>query len=265
MREPIVADPVAPTRGFHAVILAAGLGSRLRAALGDLPKPLLRVAGRSLIERSVACLGRHGLASLTVVVGYGAEALRSTLAALAPGARIVENPAPAENGSMRSLALAVEAWGEACPEEALVVEGDLLYGPDALEALAGAPRADATVLCSTPTGAGDEVWVLGRGDRVSEIGKSPSGPAPVLGELVGLSRVSRETLWAMAAGHRAGGVASQTEHYEERLATLAEERAIRAVVVEGLVWAEIDDVRHLERALNVVLPALEARAITARD
>lgn len=246
------------------MILAAGLGFRLRAVLGELPKPLLRVAGRSLIERSVACLERSGLASLTVVVGYGAEALRSAMAAQAPGARIVENPAPAESGSMRSLALAVEAWGEACPEEVLVVEGDLLYGPDALEALAGAPRSDATVLCSTPTGAGDEVWVLGRGDRVSEIGKSPWGPAPVLGEMVGLSRVSRETLGAMAAGHRAGGVASRTEHYEERLATLAHERAIKAVVVERLVWAEIDDARHLERALSVVVPALDAAALTGR-
>lgn len=252
------------TRRFHAVILAAGLGSRLRDVLGDLPKPLLRVGGRSLIERSVECLGRHGLASLTVVVGYGAEALRSALAAPAPGARIVENPAPAETGSMRSLALALEAWGEACPEEVLVVEGDLLYGPDALEALAAAPRAGATVLCSSPTGAGDEVWVHGSGGRVSEIGKGPSGLAPVLGEMVGLSRVSRETLLAMAAGHRAGGIAAQSEHYEERLATLAQGRDIRAVVGEGLAWAEIDDARHLERALNVVLPALEA-ALTGRD
>lgn len=246
-----------PTRALDAVILAAGLGSRLHRLLGDLPKPLLAVGGRTLIERSVQRLERHGLASLTVVVGYGADVLRPELERLAPGARIVGNPDPEENGSMRSLALAVEAWREGLPSEVLVVEGDLLYGVDALEELSSAPSADATVLCSTPTGAGDEVWVTGEEGRVSGIGKVAAPGAPVLGELVGLSRIGREVLRAMVAGHREGGEATAREHYEERLAAVGARYQVRARVVPGLVWAEIDDASHLARALRDVLPALD--------
>ena len=245
-------------RAMHVVILAAGTGSRLRPLIGALPKALLEVGGRTLIDRSVERLVRHGLASLTVVVGYGAEAFRPVLRALAPGVHIVENAASEDTGSMRSLALAVEAWGGSCPDEVVVAEGDLLYGADALGALSEAPPADATVLCSTPTGAGDEVWVRGARGRVVAIGKRAAPHLPILGELVGLTRIRREALHAMVALHHAGGAATAMEHYEERLSALAGTHDIRACVVAGLAWAEIDDASHLARAERDVLPRLEA-------
>jgi len=252
------AASVPEIRAMHVVILAAGTGSRLRPLIGALPKALLEVGGRTLIDRSVERLVRHGLASLTVVAGYGAEAFRPVLRALAPDVRIVENDAPDDNGSMRSLALAVEAWGGSCPEEVLVAEGDLLYGADALRALSEAPPSDATVLCSTPTGAGDEVWVRGEAGRVTAIAKGSAAAPPVLGELVGLTRIRREALHAMVASHREGGEGAAREHYEERLAAVAGSREVRALVVPGLVWAEIDDAGHLARAEREVLPRLEA-------
>lgn len=242
--------------GLHAVILAAGLGSRLRAVVGDLPKALLPVGGRTLIERSVERLEAQGVASLTVVVGFGASALRPVVARLRPDARILENQDPAGTGSMRSLALAVESWGDASPPEILVVEGDLLFGADALRALHAAPDADATVLCSTPTGAGDEVWVRGRDGRVAEIGKGAGEAGATLGELVGLTRIRRRVLQAMVHTHRAGGSATVLEHYEERLAAVADRFDVRALVVDGLAWAEIDDAGHMERAVRDVLPRI---------
>lgn len=242
--------------GLHAVILAAGMGSRLRPVIGELPKALLPVGGRALIERSVERLEAECLDSLTVVVGFGASALRPVVARLRPDARIVENQDPAATGSMRSLALAAESWGEACPPEILVVEGDLLFGPDALRALDAAPGSDATVLCSTPTGAGDEVWVRGRDGRVAEIGKGAGMGDATMGELVGLTRVRRRVLEAMVHTHREGGSAAALEHYEERLAAVADRFDVRALVVDGLAWAEIDDAGHLERAVRDVLPRL---------
>jgi choline kinase len=241
---------------LHAVILAAGLGTRLRGVLGHLPKPLLPVGGRTLLERSVERLREGGLASITVVAGHRADLLVDALRVVAPDARVVLNQDPGGNGSMRSLALAVEAWGEALPEEVLVVEGDLLYGRSALEALLTAPTASATVLCSTPTGAGDEVWVRGADGRVGAIGKGPPGAPDALGELVGLSRVGRAVLLDMVTSHRRSGADGDREHYEERLAAVASRHEVRALVVPDLVWAEVDHAAHLERVLTQVLPRL---------
>jgi len=78
-----------------AVILAAGKGTRLRASDDDLPKPLHRVGGVPLIERTIRTLAEAGVTHVVVVTGFMADAITTTLAALdVPGVAIdhVHNP-----------------------------------------------------------------------------------------------------------------------------------------------------------------------------
>ena len=60
-----------------AVILAAGQGTRLRSAL---PKVLHPVAGRPMLDWVVRAAKSAGCERISVVVGHGAEKVRSTLA-----------------------------------------------------------------------------------------------------------------------------------------------------------------------------------------
>jgi 1L-myo-inositol 1-phosphate cytidylyltransferase len=62
-----------------AVVLAAGLGSRLRDAAPY--KPLCPVAGRPLIDHAIMRLAAAGMRRAVVVLGYGAEAIEAHLAA----------------------------------------------------------------------------------------------------------------------------------------------------------------------------------------
>lgn len=55
------------------VILAAGVGSRLRPLTNDRPKCLVEIEGRSLLERQIATFQDCGVTNLTVVAGYAAE------------------------------------------------------------------------------------------------------------------------------------------------------------------------------------------------
>lgn len=260
-----------------AILLAAGLGSRLRPVVGERPKALLEVGGRTLLDRSVERLRAAGVERLVAVVGYRAAPLVEAVERLWPGVEIVENPDFADTGSMRSLALAAAR----CPDGALVLESDLIYEARALPALLGtgggatgggaADGVAATVLLSGPTGAGDEVRVTGDPDgRVREIGKGvraggtgaevSAGPTEV-GEFVGLSRIDGATLRAMASSHLEAGHAARNEHYEERLSALAgAEHPVRWIRIDDLAWAEIDREDHLERALRVVLPRIEGVA-----
>ncbi len=57
----------------QAVILAGGQGTRLRERLGDLPKPLIDVAGTPLLERQILLLKRHGYQHILILVNYKAE------------------------------------------------------------------------------------------------------------------------------------------------------------------------------------------------
>jgi choline kinase len=64
----------------QTVILAAGNGSRLSAARGGLPKPLVSVAGRTLLARALQQAADAGCTEAVVVTGNGADLLRSHLA-----------------------------------------------------------------------------------------------------------------------------------------------------------------------------------------
>ena len=63
----------------QTVILAAGNGSRLSAARGNLPKPLVRVAGRALIEHALDQAAAAGVEEAVIVTGNAADQMRAHL------------------------------------------------------------------------------------------------------------------------------------------------------------------------------------------
>ncbi|MEZ4818350.1 MAG: sugar phosphate nucleotidyltransferase [Bdellovibrionota bacterium] len=65
--------------GRSIVIIAAGAGSRIESLRGDLPKPLVRLCGLSLIERSIKSAKRKGFDHFVIVVGYQADQIKSHL------------------------------------------------------------------------------------------------------------------------------------------------------------------------------------------
>jgi N-acetyl-alpha-D-muramate 1-phosphate uridylyltransferase len=67
------------SRPLRAMILAAGRGERMRPLTDDRPKPLLRVAGRPLIEHAIARLRAAGVTELVVNLGYRGAQIREHL------------------------------------------------------------------------------------------------------------------------------------------------------------------------------------------
>jgi glucose-1-phosphate thymidylyltransferase len=65
----------------HGVVLAAGRGTRLGSLVDDVPKPLLEVGGRPLIDRIIGALTHNGVTQLTIVTGYRADRLERHVAA----------------------------------------------------------------------------------------------------------------------------------------------------------------------------------------
>jgi 2-aminoethylphosphonate-pyruvate transaminase len=148
----------------HAVILAAGLGARLKS-VDDRPKGLIEIGGEPLVGRSVRLLRTRGIEAITIVVGHCADAYRA-FAANQADIHLAANDAFATTGSMASLAVALDRIGE----PVVVLESDLVYESRALDVLLNSPSADATLL-SGATGAGDEVWVWAPDGRIAAMSK----------------------------------------------------------------------------------------------
>jgi histidinol-phosphate phosphatase family protein len=58
------------------VILAGGAGTRLRARLGDLPKPMIPIAGKPLLEHLVELARKHGFTDLIFFAHYRADLIK---------------------------------------------------------------------------------------------------------------------------------------------------------------------------------------------
>lgn len=64
---------------MQVVILAGGLGTRLRAVAGDKPKSLVEVAGRPFIDYQLELLAAHHLRDIVICAGYGADQIEAYL------------------------------------------------------------------------------------------------------------------------------------------------------------------------------------------
>jgi dTDP-glucose pyrophosphorylase len=62
-----------------AVVLAAGRGTRMRELTADLPKPMIEVRGKPVLQHIVEGLRDAGIREFLIVVGYRADAVRNFL------------------------------------------------------------------------------------------------------------------------------------------------------------------------------------------
>ncbi len=63
----------------QAVILAAGMGTRIRATGEQGPKPLVMVGGLTLLKRAILTAKKAGASRFVIVVGYEADLVKSTI------------------------------------------------------------------------------------------------------------------------------------------------------------------------------------------
>src|SRR3712207_2317126 len=66
----------AENRGVRAIILAGGKGTRMKS---DLPKVLLELHGKSVIQHSVDNIRKAGIDDVIVVVGHGGDLVKEHL------------------------------------------------------------------------------------------------------------------------------------------------------------------------------------------
>ncbi|MEF9934212.1 sugar phosphate nucleotidyltransferase [Clostridium sp.] len=110
---------------MNAIILAAGLGSRLRPLTLTTPKPLLKIKGISLIENQIKILKQNEIQDIIVVVGYKKEKFKYLEEKY--GVRLVYNERFSVCNNIYSMYKVIDEFGDS-----FVLDGDIFINNNSL-------------------------------------------------------------------------------------------------------------------------------------
>ncbi len=227
----------------NALILAAGRGRRLGEASQGLPKSLLPVGGKSILERQLDALNELGVERFAVVVGFQQERFRRRIQR--SGVSWVENPRYASTDLFESFRLGMHALEDG----GWLLLADTLLRPELLRRMA-ASSADL-VLGLDRHPCGDEEMKLrledGRAVRMSK----EIDPARADGEFVGVALLRGAGLERLRSVIRAQAEEGETRFlFERAFQALMDRRdpGLDVVDVTGEPWVEVDFPEDLARA-----------------
>ncbi len=130
---------------MKAIIFAAGLGTRLRPLTDIVPKPMIEIGGKPIIQRTIEALP-SAISEIFIVIGYKGETIRSHFEKPGRAVRCVEQTEL--KGTYDALLRAKPFLNH---EPFLALNGDDLYGAEDLERLASTePFAMLTHHVPTP-------------------------------------------------------------------------------------------------------------------
>ena len=250
---------------MQAIILAAGMGRRLKELTQNNTKCMVKVNGVTLIERLLGQLERQDLSRIVIVVGYEGKKLIDYISTLGIKTPIVyvENNIYNKTNNIYSLALAKDYL---CEEDTLLFESDLIFEDAVIDAIVSDPRPSLALVDKY------ESWMDGTCVTLNE---QDEIKAFVPGKHFDFRRI--DEYYKTVNIYKFDKSFSQThyvpfldayctalgknEYYEQvlRIITMLDEPVIQAKRLNGEKWYEIDDIQDLDIATSMFSPNAEER------
>ncbi|MBN1397157.1 MAG: phosphocholine cytidylyltransferase family protein [Bacteroidetes bacterium] len=177
---------------MHAVILVAGIASRLRPLTDTTPKCLLKVKGKPILGMMIENLSLSGIENFVFVTGYLEEKIHHFIKDNFPGikAAFITNEIFASTNNIYSLWLAKEAVKS---KDFLLLDGDIVFDRKIIDLLLNGKRHSALALRTNGHVGEEDMKVMTDKDGfVKEINKTMS-PADAAGESIGIELFLKDT------------------------------------------------------------------------
>lgn len=129
-------------QSFDVIVLAGGLGTRLRSTVPDRPKPLAPIAGKPFLDYLLSHLRKVGAQRVILSVGHMAGLIEERYGSHFEGLRIDYSREPSPLGTGGALRQALEMTES---RHTLAVNGDTLLHFDPRPFMAACQQADTTL------------------------------------------------------------------------------------------------------------------------
>jgi len=227
-----------------AIVLAAGRGKRLRPLTNSIPKPLVKLGGKALIDHILDALSSLDVDEVVVVGGYLAEKLGRHIEAWGEWVHFVENER-FESGNLLSLMAAFDQ----VEGDILLMNSDHIYPLELLSRFTDETPEEIRIACDSDRELKvDDMKVLLDDDgRLKEIGKElREYSVGYIGmTFVAASKIPRYKQ-IVCETHQNLGDDADVEAVLRRLAVSGNPPV--AVDLSGFVWFEVDTMEELEEA-----------------
>lgn len=250
---------------MQAIILAAGMGRRLKELTENNTKCMVEVNGVPLIDRMLHQIEKQQLSRIVIVVGYEGQKLMDHIAELDIKTPViyVNNPIYDKTNNIYSLFLAKEFL---CQEDTLLFESDLIIEDSIIDALVQDPRDTLALVDKYENWMDGTCVKLGDDDTIETFvpGKKfkfeESEDYYKTVNVYKFSKQFSQTHYVpfLEAYSKALG---NNEYYEQvlRVITMLDEPGIKAKRLENQLWYEIDDIQDLDIATSIFMPDEEER------
>jgi histidinol-phosphate/aromatic aminotransferase/cobyric acid decarboxylase-like protein/choline kinase len=239
---------------MQAIILAAGMGKRLKELTRNATKCMVEVNGETLIQRALTALDRLSLNRIVLVIGYEGKKLQEYVDGLDIRTPVcyVENSIYDKTNNIYSLYLARDYLLQ---DDTLLLESDLIFEERVLQRLVQNPYPSLALVAHYESWMDGTVVTLDEEDNITGfIGKKDFDFTKTESyyKTVNIYKFGKEfstnyyvpflEAYCRALGHN--------EYYEQVLKVIAylDTPVIKAARLEGEVWYEIDDVQDLDIA-----------------
>lgn len=239
---------------MQAIILAAGMGKRLKDLTQDSTKCMVKVNGVTMIERMLTLLDRKNLSRIVIVVGYKGQKLIDYIGTLSIKTPIVfvENTVYDKTNNIYSLYLARKYLKQ---ENTLLLESDLVFEEKVLDRILDDPYPSLALVAKFESWMDGTVIVTNEHNDIrSFIPKKDFDFAETSNyyKTVNIYKFSKD----FSATHYVPFLEAyckalgNNEYYEQVLKVIAmlDKPDIKAVKLDGEAWYEIDDIQDLRIA-----------------
>ncbi|MCQ2516040.1 MAG: aminotransferase class I/II-fold pyridoxal phosphate-dependent enzyme [Saccharofermentans sp.] len=245
---------------MQAIILAAGMGKRLKELTSGNTKCMVKVNGVTLIERVLRQLDSLDLNRIVIVEGYEGQKLIDYIGTLdvKTPIKFIDNPIYDKTNNIYSLAL---ASNELLEDDTILLESDLIFEDSVLRVLLDDPRETLALVDKY------ESWMDGtclKIDSDDNIVSFVPGKKFKYDEIsdyyktVNIYKFSKH----FSATHYVPFLSAYSkalgdnEYYEQvlRVITMLDDPEIKAKRLEGEKWYEIDDIQDLDIAESIFAP-----------
>jgi len=227
---------------MKAIILAAGMGSRIKSIKDNCPKSLLKIGDNTILEMMISHIQDCGIHKILLVVGYLEEQIKDYVNTKFPDLNVsyVTNTKYAETNTAYSLMLAKDFIQDS---GFIKFDADIVFDKEILKKLIECEHENCLCIDKNISLDAEEIKVsIDNRNRILKANKTIN-PKDSVGESIGIEKISKKTakLLFKELELMMQDKDNYQEYYESAYERLIEKNvSFYALDISGLKWVEID-------------------------